>query len=162
MPPKRKRKAVAASEGAAAAEDAAKRPRLNAWGVTFMLFRVLVQEGVSWVYQTCTGKTQNREADSRHHRLARTFGFTSPGADQEDELSKFLAERQRLRGAGKSKSESQTVQKFALFERYVLTYHPDHEYAAYLKNIENTTKKQDFMVGVANVLSKTKFEQLHP
>ena len=72
------------------------------------------------------------------HRYQREVGFLRADAVEEAEDQGIAAARKRLRqdGAGQIKSHTQRVKRFALFERYCLEKHPDHEWSKWLLGLQ--------------------------
>ena len=96
-----------------------------------MLHRV--HDGRKWII--CEPTTEGHMPDSGVHRYDRVHGFAVTAEELEmmgRNLTIAQAER-RARNANKQKSHMQTVMRWAVFERYVLTYHPREPYADFIR-----------------------------
>ena len=100
------------------------------FGAEFMLHRRYVDD--TWI--TCEPRDEGHEQDSGVHRYDRMHGF----AVTAEELAMMArnpavaeAER-RSRSADKQESHMQSVIRWSIFERYILTFHKAEPYADFL------------------------------
>ena len=101
------------------------------FGAQFMIHR----RHVDGVWQQCSPADEGYEPDSGVHRYDRVVGFSI--SDEELALlnrNPAVAEAERRsRSSNKQTSHCQTVERWSIFERYLLSYHPDEEYTAFVK-----------------------------
>ena len=92
------------------------------FGAEFMLHRRFTDGG----WQICEGTDRGHETDSGVHRYDRVHGFAVSAEEAAMiERDPALREAERVsRTANKQKSHMQTVTRWSVFERYVLTFHP--------------------------------------
>ena len=123
-----------AGRGAAASTTADNFHRVHQkliFGREFMLHR----HHVDGVWIACEPQDVGHSPDSGVHRYDRVHGF----AVTEEELSMMArnptiaAAERTSRMATKQVSHLQTVTRWAVFERYVLTFHPNEPYADFLR-----------------------------
>lgn len=94
------------------------------------------QEDGFWV--ACEPTAEGHEPDSRLHHYDRTTGF----AISAEELAmcnrnpRVAAAERASRQCSKQLSHAQTVNRWALLERYLLEFHPDEPYSRYLSRLE--------------------------
>ena len=95
-----------------------------------MVHRRLVDE----LWESCAPTDEGHQLDSRVHAYDRSVGFLR--ADQEmidrNEDVRASYERRRM-NPHKAKAHKQVVERWAIFERWVLARMPNEEYAAFLR-----------------------------
>ena len=96
----------------------------------------------------CDGRTPDRKADSRVHRFARRVGFEREDHQEEkdDARIKKVRDQQRAKVDDLMKSAAQIVERFALFERFLLRVHKTHSYTIWLSELETLTTPVPFEV----------------
>lgn len=89
-------------------------------------------------WKACDGTTPGHVADSRVHLYDRVVGF-KPSAEEEEVTSRnprAAAAARKARQTTKIKSHLQIVERFGLFERFCLEFHPDEPYTKWLKECQ--------------------------
>ena len=111
--------------------DAAHESQDLLFGASFMIHRRFVDN--EW--QSCGPKDEGHEPDSGVHRYDRVHGF----AVSPDELALLgrnpeVAEAERrARAASKQVSHQETVERWSIFERFLLEFHPEEPYTAFIR-----------------------------
>ena len=87
---------------------------------------------------------KSHEPDSRTHRYHRERGFRLPDQDEVDQDARAAATHQRLREEPSAQiSSGQKVKNWALFERYVLTYHA--KFLERCEAVDSSAARLDFL-----------------
>lgn len=111
------------------------------FGAEFMLHRHHVDN--RWV--ACEPRDEGHEPDSGVHRYDRVHGFAV--TDEELEMMRrdpvIAAAERRSRQADKQDSHVQSVGRWAVFERYVLTFHRSEPYADFLRKCRRLALQTD-------------------
>ena len=111
------------------------------FGAEFMLHRHHVDN--RWV--ACEPRDEGHEPDSGVHRYDRVHGFAV--TDDELEMMRrdpvIAAAERRSRQADKQDSHVQSVGRWAVFERYVLTFHRSEPYADFLRKCRRLALQTD-------------------
>lgn len=104
-------------------------------GVDFILYCRLDEAAGKIV--PCGKAEAGVEYDNRHARYERSVGFLRHNQKAIDRNEKFREMYEQLRNdPDGAVSYWQKVEGFSLFERFVLAYHSDDEYADYLRRLE--------------------------
>ena len=102
-----------------------------ATGVQFMWHRVRVQVDGHWVWEAAGNTDECGVADNRVHRYGRDVRFARPDQAVINEDREAQIALAALHAGQTGPTSHQTrINRFALFERYVLERHPYSEYAS--------------------------------
>jgi hypothetical protein len=121
---------------------------INPWycpGKQFFLFkRWCVERNV---YSSCESTHPDRMADNRHVRYDRIIGFVRHNQAVMDNNERIAAMYAELRAAPKAQEAfEQKVERFSLFERYVLERWPKDTYCDYLRELERCSSYTNTIV----------------
>ena len=109
----------------------------------FMLFRH--QRPVDDAWEPCGPNDEGHTADSGVHRFDRVVGFALDAAEQRLLATDALAARAaRIARLGlRRTSHGETVYRWSLFERFILKFHPESEYADYIRMLRRLSADEE-------------------